>query len=60
MVQELVAMALRMFVRAPIFFVGGCLMMLTLDVKFTVVALIGLPILLLLITLFLRKATPLF
>ena len=60
MVQELVQMALRMFVRAPIFFVGGSLMMLTLDVKFTTVALIGLPILLLLITLFLRKATPLF
>ena len=60
MVQDLVSMALRMFVRAPIFFVGGCIMMLTLDVKFTVVALIGLPILLLLITLFLRKATPLF
>ena len=60
MVQELVAMSLRMFVRAPIFFVGGSLMMLTLDVKFTVVALIGLPILLVLIALFLRRATPLF
>jgi len=60
MVQELVQMALRMFVRAPIFFIGGCIMMLTLDVKFTVVALIGLPILLLLIALFLRKATPLY
>ena len=60
MIQDLVQMALRMFVRAPIFFVGGSLMMLTLDVKFTVVALIGLPILLLLIMLFLRRATPLF
>lgn len=60
MIQDLVQMALRMFVRAPIFFIGGSLMMLTLDVKFTVVALIGLPILLLLITLFLRRATPLF
>ena len=60
MVQELVQMSLRMFVRAPIFFIGGSIMMLTLDVKFTTVALIGLPILLVLITFFLKKATPLF
>ena len=60
MMQELVQMALRMFVRAPMFFVGGSIMMLTLDVKFSVVALIGLPILASLIFIFLRRATPLF
>jgi ATP-binding cassette subfamily B protein len=60
MIQELVQMALRMFVRAPIFFVGGSIMMSTLDIEFSVVAFIGLPLLLLLIFLFLRKVTPLF
>ena len=60
MIQELVQMALRMFVRAPIFFVGGSIMMLTLDLEFSIVALIGLPILLAMVFLFLRKVTPLF
>ena len=60
MIQELVQMSLRMFVRAPMFFIGGSLMMLTLDVKFSIVALIGLPILAALIFIFLRRATPLF
>lgn len=60
MIQDLVQMGLRMFVRAPIFFVGGSIMMMTLDLEFSVVAFIGLPILLLLIFLFLRKVTPLF
>ena len=60
MIQELVQMALRMFVRAPIFFVGGSIMMMTLDLEFSIVAFIGLPILLMLIFLFLRKVTPLF
>ncbi len=60
MIQELVQMALRMFVRAPIFFVGGSIMMMTLDVEFSIVALIGLPILLAMVLLFFRKATPMF
>ena len=53
-------MALRMFVRAPMFFVGGSIMMLTLDVKFSIIAIIGLPILAGLIFIFLHRATPLF
>ena len=56
MIQELVQMALRMFVRSPIFFVGGSIMMMTLDLEFSIVAFIGLPILLLLI--FLKTSTP--
>ena len=60
MIQDLVQMSLRMFVRAPIFFVGGSIMMMTLDIEFSVVAFIGLPILLLIIFFFLRKVTPLF
>ena len=60
MIQELVQMSLRMFVRAPIFFVGGSIMMMTLDVEFSIVAFIGLPILLFLVFFFLGKVTPLF
>ena len=60
MIQDFVQMCLRMFVRAPIFFVGGSIMMMTLDVEFSIVALIGLPILLTMVFLFFRKATPMF
>ena len=60
MIQELVQMSLRMFVRAPIFFVGGSIMMMTLDIEFSIVAFIGLPILLFLVFFFLGKVTPLF
>ena len=60
MLQELVQMALRMFVRAPMFFIGGSIMMFTLDLKFSAVALIGLPILIAMIFIFLNRATPLF
>lgn len=60
MLQEFVGMLLRMFVRAPMFFIGGTIMMFTLDLKFSVIALIGLPILAALIVIFLRKASPLF
>ncbi len=60
MLQEFVGMLLRMFVRAPMFFIGGTIMMFTLDLKFSVIALIGLPILAALIIIFLGKASPLF
>ena len=60
MLQEFVQMLLRMFVRAPMFFIGGTIMMFTLDLKFSVIALIGLPILAALIVIFLGKASPLF
>ncbi len=60
MVVEFVEMLLRMCVRAPMFFVGGALMMLTLDLSFGVVLACGLPIMIIMVVLILMKATPLF
>lgn len=60
MVVELIEMLLRMCVRAPMFFIGGAIMMLTLDWSFGIVLGCALPILILLIFLVLYKATPLY
>ncbi len=60
MVVEFVEMLLRMCVRAPMFFIGGALMMLTLDLSFGVVLACALPVLVAMVTFILVKATPLF
>ncbi len=60
MVQHFVGMALRMFIRAPLSFIGGIFMALTLNVKFSVVLMCALPLEILMIVLVMRKATPLF
>lgn len=60
MVVEFVEMLLRMCVRAPMFFIGGALMMLTLDLSFGVVLACALPIMIVMVTFILMKATPLF
>lgn len=60
MIQDMVAMALRMFVRAPINFIGGIVMMMALDVKFGLVLACSLPIQIILIFWILNKAKPLF
>lgn len=60
MIIEFVEMILRMFVRAPMFFVGGTIFLLTLDIKFGVVLLISLPVLLITLFLVLARAVPLF
>lgn len=59
-VQDLVSMALRMFVRAPLSFIGGILMALSLNVQFGLVLVVALPIQLLVVWLLLAKASPLF
>lgn len=59
-VQELVSMALRMFVRAPMSFIGGIVMALSLNANFGLVLVIALPIQLVIIWLLLAKASPLF
>lgn len=59
-VQELVQSILRMFVRAPIFLIGGLVMCLRLNVKFGYVMLFSLPIQILVIVLIVWKANPLF
>ncbi|MBQ7821431.1 MAG: ABC transporter ATP-binding protein [Clostridia bacterium] len=59
-IQDLVAMALRMFVRSPMMFIGGIFMCLSLDVNFGRVLLISLPLQLILIFIMLKIASPLF
>lgn len=59
-VQNAVQMILRMVIRAPVFFVGGTIMALSLNVNFGMVILCGLPFQILLIFFTLKKAAPLF
>ena len=60
MIIEFCEMMLRMFVRSPIFFVGGAIMLVSLEVRFGFVLLCGLPILALMLTLVLSKSVPLY
>ncbi len=60
MIVEFIEMILRMFVRAPIFFVGGALMLLTLDMSFGGILLCALPIMGLTLFLVMKKAVPIF
>lgn len=60
MVVEFVEMLLRMCVRAPMFFIGGALMMLTLDLSFGVVLACALPVMIVMVAFILMRATPLF
>ena len=53
-------MILRMFVRAPMQFIGGIIMAVAISPKFGIVLLCALPLQLLLIFLMLKKATPLY
>ncbi len=59
-VQDLVSMLLRMFVRAPMQFIGGIFMALMISPKFGIVLLIALPLQMILVILMLKKASPLF
>ena len=58
--QDLVQMILRMMVRAPIFFVGGLVMCLGLDVSFGYVAAFAFPLIIAVVAVMLVKAIPLF
>ncbi len=60
MVQNFVSMMLRMFVRSPLSFIGGIIMAVRLDVRFSIVLAIALPLQFLLIFVVLKKASPLF
>ncbi len=60
MIVEFTEMVLRMFVRAPIFFVGGAIMLLTLDISFGVILICALPIMALTIFFVMKKAVPIF
>ncbi len=59
-VQDLVAMMLRMFVRSPMMFIGGIFMCLSLDVNFGRVLVFSMPLQIILIIIMLKVAAPLF
>ena len=58
--QEFVMSILRMFVRAPIFFVGGLYMCLKLDVSFAGVVVVALPLIIVIVLVMVIKAVPMF
>ncbi len=60
MVVEFVEMITRHFVRAPMFFLGGTVMLLLLNPNFGVILLCSLPILALTVFLVLRRAIPMY
>lgn len=60
MLVDFVEMLLRMFVRAPMFLIGGTVMLLTLNIKFGTVLLCAFPVLLISILLVLSRAVPLY
>lgn len=58
--QDLVNMVLRMFVRAPIFFIGGIYFTLTLNARFGYVVLFALPFVALCVIVMLKVVNPMF
>ncbi len=60
MIVEFVEMLLRMLVRSPMFFIGGTIMLCTLDIKFGVVLLCSLPVMAIMLVLVLSRAVPIF
>ena len=60
MIVEFTEMVLRMLVRSPMFFIGGTIMLCTLDLKFGFVLLCSLPIMAIMLVLVLGKAVPIF
>lgn len=59
-VQNFVSMAIRMFVRTLVLFVGGIVMMYLTSPKFALVLAVILPIQIILILIFLKKMSPIF
>ena len=60
MIVEFVEMLLRMLVRSPMFFIGGLIMLLTLDISFGMVMLCALPVMAITLICVLGKAVPLY
>lgn len=59
-IQQLVDFSLRMFVRNIIMFIGGVIMMMSLNVRFGIVVAISLPLEILIVVLVMKFANPLF
>ena len=58
--QDFVSMALRMLVRSSMQFIGGIVMVLSLNVNFGVILIVSLPVQLIFLAIILKKAAPLF
>lgn len=58
--QNLVMMALRMFVRTPMLCFGGIVMALSINLRFGLILLITLPVMILLVALIIKNANPFF
>ena len=59
-VQMFMNFLLRMFVRSPMFFIGGIIMMLGLDLSFATVVAISLPLMLISVVLIVIRTNPMF
>ena len=59
-VQNLVGMALRIFVRAPLLCIGGIVMALSISVKYGIVLAVCIPVILLMVAFVFAKTTPVF
>lgn len=59
-VQNIVLMSLRMMVRAPLLFIGGIIMALTINPKLTLILVVSIPILILSLAFVIKKGFPLF
>lgn len=60
MIIDFVEMMLRMLVRSPMFFIGGILMLTTLEFSFGIVMLCALPVMAIMLALVLGRAIPIY
>lgn len=60
MVEDMISMILRMCIRAPLFFCGGLIFLFGKHYKFSIVVACVMPVLIIALTVILKKATPLF
>ncbi len=60
LITDFFEMIMRMFVRAPMFLIGGTVMLLGLNIKFGVILLCALPFMALMLILVLTRAVPLY
>ena len=60
MIVEFVEQILRMFVRAPMFLIGGTVMLIFLEVRFGIVLLLSVPLLLTALIIVLSRAVPMY
>lgn len=60
MVTDFMEMLMRMFVRSPMFLIGGTIMLVTLDLQFGTILLCAVPVLVIVLVLVLTRAMPLY